>query len=421
VSEQIAAIRPTEQQLAWQRLRLGVFFHFGINTYFGKEWSDGTLPPSAFDPVDFDARQWVAVAKSAGATYVILTAKHHDGFCLWPTATTTYSVASSPWRRGKGDVVAGVAAACAEAGLMFGLYLSPWDRNAPSYPDREAYDDLYAAQLTELCTRYGRLGELWFDGTGSVGREYDWPRIMAVIDEHQPGAMVFNTGAPTIRWVGNENGVASDPVEYTVRETAFDNYTVVSSTLASALYLPPECDVSIRRGWFWHADEEPKDLDHLLAIFYRSIGLGANLLLNVPPDRRGLVPDADAARVAEFGAEIERRFGAPVVARLDRIGTRWSVRLPPGLVYDHLEIVERLDGGQRIRSHAVRDGDLVVCAGLTVGSSRLHAFPARTGGDLVLECEGDGAEIERVLAHFAGSSVVPSLPGGYEAPTDAPD
>lgn len=204
-------IAPTPQQLAWQLDGFGLFLHFGVNTFNGEEWSDGTLDPATFDPTGLDASQWARTARAAGAKYVVLTAKHHDGFCLWPTATTTYSVASSPWREGRGDVVAELAEACRGADLGLGLYLSPWDRNAHCYDDPAAYDDFYLRQLTELCTRYGPLYELWFDGAGSEGRTYDWDAIMAVVDQHQPDAMVFNMGRPTIRWAGNEDGLAEDP------------------------------------------------------------------------------------------------------------------------------------------------------------------------------------------------------------------
>ncbi|UEJ83474.1 alpha-L-fucosidase [Brachybacterium halotolerans subsp. kimchii] len=199
-------LRPTPEQLAWQREGLGVFFHVGVNTFAGLEWSDGTLSPRIFDPTDLDVDEWVRIAHDLGAAYVVLTAKHHDGFCLWPTATTDYSVRASLWRQGRGDLVAEVAAACERWGLGLGLYLSPWDRHAPEYADPARYDALYLAQLRELCAGYGPLHELWFDGAGSAGREYDWEAIGDLVDELQPGAMVFTMGRATIRWVGNEDG-----------------------------------------------------------------------------------------------------------------------------------------------------------------------------------------------------------------------
>ena len=173
--------KPSEQQLQWQDMEFGMFCHFGINTFCDQEWGEGTDSPELFNPTQFDALQWVRSAKLAGAAYFVLTAKHHDGFCLWPTETTDYSVKSSPWKNGQGDVVRDVADACKQEGIRFGLYLSPWDRHEPCYPDKEAYDDFYANQLTELLTQYGPLVEVWFDGAGSHGREYDWRRIMGLV------------------------------------------------------------------------------------------------------------------------------------------------------------------------------------------------------------------------------------------------
>lgn len=197
-----------------------MFLHFGLNTFAGLEWSDGTLDPAIFDPTDLDANQWVDTAVELGAAYVVLTAKHHDGSCLWPTATTDYSVASSPWRDGHGDVVSEVADACRRGGIGFGVYLSPWDRHAPEYPDAGAYDDLYARQLTELMTGYGALTEVWFDGAGSDGRSYDWPRYMRVVHEHQPDAMIFNiwVSRPSAGWATR---TASHPTRSSTSPTAW--------------------------------------------------------------------------------------------------------------------------------------------------------------------------------------------------------
>ncbi|AQX81193.1 alpha-L-fucosidase [Plantibacter flavus] len=425
---------PTEGQLRWQQDGFGVFFHFGVNTFAGKEWSDGTLPASSFDPSDLDVRQWVRVAASIGARYVILTAKHHDGFCLWPTSTTDYSVASSPWRDGHGDIVAELAAACREAGLGLGLYLSPWDRHAPEYADEARYAEVYARQLTELCTNYGELVELWFDGAGSEGYTYDWPGITAIIERLQPQAMVFNIGAPTIRWVGNENGLAEDPVRYVVDHTDFSNYTVVTSRFEEALYLPPECDVSIRRGWFWHPDDEPKSVEHLLAIFYRSVGLGANLLLNLPPDTRGLLPDADVERVTAWAAERDRRFAQPIPGTLTTDGSTVTVTFAEQVTIDHLRLHEDLAAGQLVDRHEVRtaDGRTLVGAG-SVGVSRVHVFEPVTTDRLTIELVPDVTDeaghpeetpnptLLAVTAFHTGTSTVPELPAGYEAPTDAPD
>lgn len=412
---------PTPAQLDWQHLGFGVFIHFGINTFAGKEWSDGTVPAATFDPAMLDAGSWVRTAKEAGARYLVLTAKHHDGFCLWPTDTTGYSVAHSPWRNGAGDVVREVADACAEQGIGLGLYLSPWDRNAGCYADPAAYDDFYVRQLTELCTGYGPLMELWFDGAGSVGREYDWDRIMAVVSRHQPQAMVFNMGRPSIRWVGNENGLAEDPVNYVVERTADSQYTDSSSGVGGPRYLPPECDVSLRRGWFWHPDDEPKTTGHLLAIYYRSVGMGANLLLNLPPDSRGLIPDGDRARLREWKQELDRRLSGPVEAVVENHDGGATLTFPAAVTFGHLELVEDLADGQRITGHRVQADGVDVAAGMTVGIRRLHQVPAATAQRLTVALEGPGGKLAaaRVFTGLPDASV-PRIPEGYEAPTDAP-
>lgn len=412
--------RPTPQQLHWQELGTGMFVHVGLNTFHGVEWSDGTLPAASFDPAHLDADQWVRTATSFGARYLVLTAKHHDGFCLWPTATTDYSVRSSPWRDGAGDVVAEVADACRRHGLGLGLYLSPWDRNAPCYADPAAYSDFYARQLTELCTGYGPLVEVWFDGAGSEGYDYDWDRIMGVVERHQPGAMVFNLGRPTIRWVGNEDGLAQDPVRYAVESTALSQYTDASGRLGERRYLPPECDVSLRRGWFWSEDDEPKSLEHLLAIHERSVGLGAGLLLNVPPARDGLVSPEDADRVAELGAEVARRYGQPAVARVQPRGAGvWLAEWDEPTAFDVVELREGLTDGQRVDGFRVLVEGVEVARGGSVGVRRFVRVPATTTRRLTVEADGEGAVVVAVAAHRAGPE--PQLPQGYAAPTTRPD
>lgn len=413
---------PTPEQLTWQSWGIGMFVHVGVNTFRGLEWSDGTIPPEAFNPSDLDPTEWVRAAQAIGARYLVLTAKHHDGFCLWPTGTTDYSVASSPWRDGRGDVVGEVAQACREAGIGLGLYLSPWDRHAPEYADPAAYSDLYVAQLTELCTRYGPLVELWFDGAGSEGYTYDWRRIMAVVQEHQPGAMVFNMGNPTIRWVGNEDGLAADPCEYVVTSSQMSNYTVETVEYTEALYLPPECDVSIRRGWFWKDDDEPKTLEHLLALYYRSVGLGANLLLNVPPDDRGRIDRRDLARIEELGAELRRRFGDPVTVVPRSLGDgRWQIDVPDRCRFDHVRLVEDLTRGQRVRGHRLLRDGAVLAEGGTIGAGRLHVVGPAVGGTLEVELTGTEPRLEVVLLTEVGEVTVPQVPEGYLAPTDYPE
>ena len=408
---------PTSGQLAWQRERnFAIFCHFGINTFFGKEWSDGTLPASGFLPTALDVRQWAETARDAGASHIILTAKHHDGFCLWPTATTDYSVASSPWRDGHGDVVGELAAACREIGLGLGLYLSPWDRHDPDWAgDPAAYDARYLQQLTELCTQYGPLVEVWFDGAGSETHPYDWDAIMRIVEEHQPDAMVFNMGRPTIRWVGNEDGLASDPCWYTVSETAKSIYTDAKDGLAGGgWYLPPECDVAIRRHWFWQPDDlhTLKRVEHLLAIWYRSVGLGANLLLNVPPDRRGLIDDNDRARLLAFAETLRRRFAEPIAGEIAQDGTRVTVTFPADVTFDHVILREAIADGQRIGAHRVTDvasGRVLAEGVFTIGSQRVHAFPEVTSRELVIEIDDPAGLIDSVAAYRTGVTAIPAL------------
>ncbi|MFC7265922.1 alpha-L-fucosidase [Streptomyces lutosisoli] len=397
-------IAPTPQQLAWQQDGFGLFLHFGINTFNGEEWSDGTLDPATFDPTGLDASQWAQTARAAGAKYVVLTAKHHDGFCLWPTATTTYSVASSPWREGQGDVVAELAEACRGAGLGLGLYLSPWDRNADCYDDPAAYDDFYLRQLTELCTRYGPLYELWFDGAGSEGRTYDWDAIMAVVDQHQPDAMVFNMGRPTIRWAGNEDGLAEDPCRYVTESTGISVYDDGREALDTARYLPPECDVPIRANWFWQPDDLDtlKSRDQLLDIWYRSVGLGAGLLLNVPPDRRGLIDPADRDRLLDFTGELARRLAEPRTCALSVVDEGDVLaRFPEPVRIDHLELREDLTAGQSVTHHEVLADGVPLLSGHTVGVRRVHAFEPRTVRELRIRLTGDGATLTEAKGYAA--------------------
>ena len=378
---------PTKQQLAWQDMELGMFCHFGMNTFCDQEWGEGTDSPELFNPVQLDARQWVRTAKEAGFRYFVLTAKHHDGFCLWPTATTDYSVASSPWKGGKGDVVRECADACRAEGIGFGLYLSPWDRHEPCYADPKAYDDFYARQLEELLTGYGDLVEIWFDGAGSEGREYDWKRIMGLIKQHQPDAMVFNMGAPTIRWVGNEDGLAPYPCWNTAESARVSMFSEASLNWLpeTSRWVPAECDVPIRKDrWFWHPDEEHTllSLEQLMDIYYRSVGHGATLLLNVAPDDRGLMPDADVERVMAFGDEVRRRLGQPV-ATTSGSAEQIELRLPEKERIDHIVTMEDIAYGERIHEYTIEaevDGEWVqLVSGSAIGHKKIdHIRPIVT-------------------------------------------
>ncbi|MEO8560645.1 MAG: alpha-L-fucosidase [bacterium] len=316
--------RPSARQLAWHRGELTMFVHFTVNTFTGREWGDGTESPTIFRPDKLDARQWARAAKAGGFRRMILTAKHHDGFCLWPTETTDHCVRSSPWRDGKGDVVREFVDACRAEGLGVGLYLSPWDRHERSYGDSPRYNDFYVRQLTELLTRYGPIVETWFDGANGEGpngrhQEYDWPRIHRTVRELQPGAVIFSDVGPDVRWIGNEQGTAPETNWCQVDPASVPALGVSSPAITRSLqqgdplgtvWRPGEADVSIRPGWFWHREEDEKvrSLANLVGLYYSSVGHNAGFLLNVPPTPDGVFHDTDVARLSAFGDRIGQSF-----------------------------------------------------------------------------------------------------------------
>jgi alpha-L-fucosidase len=393
--------RPSAPQVAWQRDELAMFLHFGVNTFTDREWGDGKEAPAIFDPANLDARQWARTAKAAGFRAMILTAKHHDGFCLWPSATTRHSVASSPWRAGNGDVVREFVNACSAEGLRAGLYLSPWDRNHPTYGDSPAYNDVYAAQLTELLTRYGPLAELWFDGANGEGpngrrQTYDWPRVFGLVRRLQPEAVIFSDAGPDVRWCGNERGVAGDPNWSTVdpKIVSFPGQSGAGVEAAlqhghrdGGVWRPAEVDVSIRPGWFYHPaqDDRVRSVDNLVELYFTSVGRNSKLLLNVPPTREGLIHPVDASRLAGFRARRDELFGAPLemrrpaFRRLPRGGARieWELARPaqPRIA----RLAEDITRGQRVASYRIQgwSGDrwLELGAGSTIGHAKLERLP----------------------------------------------
>jgi alpha-L-fucosidase len=298
------------------------FIHFTVNTFTDKEWGEGTEDPAIFNPTQLDTRQWVKACKDTGMKMIILTAKHHDGFCLWPSKYTEYSVKNSPWKNGKGDVVRELADACREGGLKLGLYLSPWDRHEPTYGDTAKYNKFYKNQLRELLTNYGEISEVWFDGAkgeNAKDMEYDWPGYYAIVRELQPSAVIFN--GPDVRWVGNESGYARES-EWSVMNRNDKPFGFIEpgqkdlgslEALGDAKNLgwyPAETDVSIRPGWFYHAkeDDKAKSLQNLLDIYYSSVGRNSVLLLNLPPDRRGLIHENDVKRLQELRKVLDATF-----------------------------------------------------------------------------------------------------------------
>ena len=324
---------PSPSQLTWQRDELAIFVHFGVNTFTDREWGDGTEDPTIFNPANLDARLWARVAKAAGFRAMIPTAKHHGGFCLWPTATTNHSVASSPWRGGGGDVVREFTDACNAEGLRAGLYLSPWDQNSPVYGDSPRYNDLYCNQLTDLLTRYGPIHEVWFDGANGEGpngrrQEYDWSRYWGLVRRLQPEAVIFSDAGPDVRWIGNEIGVAGETNWSTVDPSVVPYPGATGEQVMHMLqhgdphgtvWRPGETDVSIRPGWFYHPaeNERVKSVDQLVDLYFTSVGRNSKLLLNVPPTRDGLFHFTDVARLQGMRERLDTLFGVDRFPEVD--------------------------------------------------------------------------------------------------------
>lgn len=428
VLRKAAHVVPSPQQLAWQEMELTAFAHFGVNTFTDREWGEGDEDPKVFNPTAFDADQWVAACKAAGLKILILTCKHHDGFCLWPSKYTEHSVKHSPWRDGKGDVVKEVSDACRRGGLKFGVYLSPWDRHEKTY-GTDAYNDYYKNQLRELLTNYGEVSEVWWDGAcgeGPNGKKqvYDTAGYLKVVRELQPNAVAAIMG-PDIRWVGNEDGLARES-EWSVVTHGTGNgmaadygnrkYLVGASSLT---WYPAECDVSIRPGWFYHAteDDKVKSLEHLLDIYYRSVGRNAVLLLNIPPDRRGLFHENDVTRLKELRAVLDETFKTNLVqgkavkassaaeghsAQMAADGdgaTYWAAAdgqiqgslefdLGGPTTFDRAMLQEMIATGQRVEDFTLEawDGQAwkEFAKATTIGHKRLLKFPAVTASKVRL-------------------------------------
>lgn len=390
-----ADVRPSPQQIAWQQLEIGVLIHFGTNTFLDREWGDGTASPETFNPTALNAEQWVRAAQAGGAKYLIMVAKHHDGFALWPSRYTKYSVAASPYKGGKGDVVREVADACRKHGLAFGIYLSPWDRHEPSYADNKKYDDYYSRQIVELATRYGPLTEFWLDGAGSEGHVYDFMRYIRTLRTYQPNVLLFASldllPHADIRWVGNEEGHAPEE-----NWNVIDGYNVLR-------WRPAEADTPLRKGhWFWHPDSESrlKPLAELQETYHKTVGRGAQLVLGLAPDNRGLLPDADVKRLEEFGAWLGKVYGQSLVpghsladGNPETWDSRGYINLKPGTLIDRVVIQEYLPEGQRVRRYRVevRQGNQwkTVSRGATIGNKKIDIFePVRADAvSLVVEAQ----------------------------------
>ena len=400
---------PTPQQLEWQRMELTAFLHFGVNTFTGREWGDGTEDPAIFNPTSLDCEQWVRTLKESGFKMAIITAKHHDGFCLWPTKTTRHSVASSSWKDGKGDVVRELRDACKKYGIKFGVYLSPWDRNASCYGDSPAYNQFFIEQLTELLTNYGEVHEVWFDGANGEGPNgkkqiYDWDAILRTIRRLQPKAVTAIMG-DDVRWVGNEKGIGRE-TEWSATALTPGIYPRsgeqnkelgifgkakdlggrdIVARATELFWYPSEVDVSIRPGWFYHTDQDKqvKSLNHLTDIYFKSVGYNSVLLLNIPPDLRGLINENDVQRLKEFSSYLKKTFACNYVLKGNEAwhGTSGTVRqydIQKDALVNAFMIQEDISKGQRIESflvEAYKDGSWIHMAeGTTVGYKRLVRF-----------------------------------------------
>jgi alpha-L-fucosidase len=406
-------LKPTPQQLEWQDLEFGVIVHFGLNTFTDQEWGSGKVSPSVFNPTKFNPEQWVEAAKAAGAKYLVFVAKHHDGFCLFPTPLTKYSVASSPWENGHGDVVQAVEEACHRHGLKFGIYLSPWDRHEPSYSDNKAYDKFYEGLMQELLTRYGPIEEFWLDGAGSAGHVYDFKDYLHQLRIYQPNALVFaDVGFMKwgdIRWVGNEAGVAPK-----------ENWDVIDRA-GYMRWRPAECDTPLHElHWFWHPHDAQslKTIPELMKTYDDSVGHGCQLMLGISPDEEGLLPALDASRLREFGREIHSIYAhnlAPEGTTASSVGgdaraalddnpdTFWiapphtyqaslEVKFSRPVTFDRTVTMEWLNRGQNVEGYDVQawvDGQWkTLHRGTSIGHKVIDIFPSTTSTRVQLNILG---------------------------------
>jgi alpha-L-fucosidase len=412
-------VKPTSAQRAWHDTEFYLFFHFGPNTFTNLEWGLGAETEDVFNPTDLDCDQWCRIARQAGARGVVITAKHHDGFCLWPSRFSTHTVRESPWKNGQGDVLRELADACRRHDLKFGVYLSPWDRNHPQY-GTPAYNDVYANTLMELLTEYGDLFEVWWDGANGEGpngkkQVYDFPRFEKLVAKFQSAAIIFSDIGPGCRWAGNEQGTIGetnwcmlDTAGFGRGATGPPADTLQRGNIHGDLWVPAECDVSIRPGWFYHSEEDNrvKTPEQLFDIYLKSVGRGANLILNVPPDRRGRIHERDSAALVGFGKKLEKTFGRDLakskklhpefkasplapITQLHRMADTdtyvWSstgtfvLDLGCKRRFGTIVLQEYLNEGQRVAAFTLeipeKGGWKEIARGTTMGHKRILQFP----------------------------------------------
>ena len=414
---------PSKSQLAWHEMEFYFFVHFGPNTFTDKEWGHGDEPEDVFNPTQLNCRQWARIAKQAGAKGIIITAKHHDGFCLWPSRYSTHTVRESKWKNGKGDVLKELSQACKEYGLKFGVYISPWDRNHPKYGTPQ-YNDVFVNMMKEIFTNYGPIWELWWDGANGEGpngkkQVYDWDRFKKTVKALSPNTVVFSDVGPHIRWVGNENGIAGetnwnylDTAGYTAGAGAPSTATLNTGNAIGKAWIPAECDVSIRPGWFWHANEDSKvkSGEQLFDLYLKSVGRGSNLLLNVPPDRRGLINENDSVALMAFKKLRDQNFSNNLLQDakayweinedaflkdsisyhfVDRYGyvyrikrQSFTVQLAKATAINCIVLREAIHLGQNVERFRIalfnNDEKVGEITGTTIGRRRILTFPIKT-------------------------------------------
>ncbi len=386
---------PSERQLQHSNMEFYLFVHFGPNTFTDLEWGKGTEHEEVFNPTNLDCRQWCRVAKAAGAKGIIITAKHHDGFCLWPSKYSTHTVAQSKWKNGKGDVLKELRAACDEYGLKMGVYLSPWDRNHPAYGTPE-YNDVYINMMKEIVKNYGPFFEFWWDGANGEGpngkkQVYDFAKFEKILRTIAPNTVVFSDIGPDLRWVGNENGIAGktnwnllDTAGFTRGAGSPSTDTLNAGNEDGKNWIPEECDVSIRPGWFYHQqqDDSVRTPEQLFQLYLKSVGRGASLLLNVPPDRRGHINEHDSIALVGFKKLRDESFGKSVVEKKFPLAyaSNYKVNVGSTKNINCIVLKEPIQFGQRVRKFSIqlmKNNNVVKeIDGTTIGRKRILTFDA---------------------------------------------
>ena len=389
---------PTKQQLAWHEKEFYLFMHFGPNTFTNLEWGKGSEDPNVFNPTQIDCNQWASIAKASGAKGIIITAKHHDGFSLWPSKFSKHTVRASKWMDGKGDVIKMLSEACKRAGIEMGVYISPWDRNHPQY-GTPAYNDIYIQTMKELLTGYGKFTELWWDGANGEGpndkkQVYDFTRFKDSAMSYQPNIVIFSDIGPHIRWVGNENGLINetnwnllDTAGFKRGEGAPPNDTLNRGNFNGKNWIGAEADVSIRKGWFYHAEEDStvKSGKTLFNLYLKSVGHGGNMLLNVPPNRKGLIAPEDSAALMDFRKIRQQAFSIDLFyyASVSFTDNGMKIHIKQPVKLNAIQLKEKIEFGQRVISFEVKAGSnaqdaVKIFEGTTIGHKRIIQFPTTT-------------------------------------------